>query len=148
MVVFFTWVESHPHTTTLITTLISVLLAIAGWFFVAWRNRKQEIEKIRLPLRVEMLKSAIVCLEIFKQSVSQKNHDKISMKECQKMILSINVEIQLIGKNKELKLWREFCDSLQKETRDVEAIKQAFIKLISLLRDNLRKELLLSKMKD
>lgn len=140
---FFSWVEVHPHTTTLITTLIGVVLAIFGWFFVAWRNRKLEVEKMRLPLRVDMLKKAIICLEVFKESASQENYSAISLNDRKQMSAASNLEIQLVGTKEELKLWRDFCDSLQVKDPDQEIVRQAFIKLVSLLIEDLRKELFL-----
>lgn len=38
-------------------TLSSAVLIVAGWFVTNWLNRRNEIEKVRLKLRTEILLS-------------------------------------------------------------------------------------------
>ena len=129
---FFTWIESHPHTTTLITTLISVLLAITGWFFISWKNRKIEIEKLRLPYRTETLRNTIygiVSLVNSKTGILDNAHKK--------MLEQANIDIQMIGTEKENILWRNFVNSLQSGPCER---KLAHLNLINELQTALRKE--------
>ena len=132
---FFIWIESHPHTTTLITALISVLIAIGGWFVVAWRNRKLEVDKFRLSYRTEVLRNAIYGICALKRPLNNPLSD-----EEKKMIERVDIDIQSIGTNDEIEAWKSFFDVVKNTESSNDEIREYYIKLMSTLVKNMRKE--------
>ena len=111
--------NSTIELTPLLTTLLSVIVVVAGWIYNQIKNRKNEIAKEARSHRLEMLNSfmKLFCEIIEKNDLvgpeppneyGEGNYDIPAMS----LWATVHVQIKIYGKNDEIKLYEEIMSAL------------------------------------
>lgn len=121
-------------------TILSVLAVIAGWFISGELNRRNEIAKKRFDFRMNSLQSF---LEIW--FFIQKNSSPFLDHQFLPLIEETRKKFLLYGKADEINLFEKFVKSI--ENKDLKEANIALSELVKLVRNRIREELKLEKIK-
>ena len=116
-----------------IAIVVSVLIAVIGWYYNSRQNRKHEIFKRSIDARIKLLEDYL--LFIFK-ATKYKSLDGFN---------KIQFRFYLYGNADEIKLVKKIASEIEKNKQINSEIMSNIIKLNKIARDRLRKELGLPK---
>ncbi len=116
-----------------IAIVVSVLIAVVGWYYNSQQNRKHEIFKRSIDARIKLLEDYLL---FFQKAYESKSLDGFN---------EIQVRFFIYGNDNEIKLIQTISSEIEKNKKMTDEILKNFIKLNSLTRDRLREELGLSK---
>jgi hypothetical protein len=117
------------------TILISSVIVVFGWFVNSYLNRRHEISKKRLDLRMEMLLSFIPVALSINESSQPFEDDPLLLDK----IRSTRIKFQLYGYQDEANLLNEFVNAL--ESGKAIKVTEKVQKLTKLVLERLRNEL-------
>ena len=121
---------------------IGLVIAIIGWFIIAWLNRRNEIAKKRIDFILPMYHKYIEIVVIL-----SKNIDDIEI--FLKLVREVRVDFQLYGKKDEHILYEKFIQILEDknltEQERIVEIKNNLNPQTELIRKRIRKELNIKK---
>lgn len=120
--------------------VISTSVVVVGWFTTSYLNRRHEKIKKQIEYRLMTLESFLL---IQKSFLSGSSAPFIDDKELTKKIENSRHYFQLYGYQDELDLYENFIKSL--ELSNIPNTVENINKLITIVRDRIRKELLLPK---
>jgi hypothetical protein len=125
---------------TFLGIIISALIAVGSWFIIAELNRRHEIKKRRLDLRIETLFDIQKLFDML--SISP----KVKANEMDELIKTIKYKLRACGSDEESEMWQNVVHSLQ-ELKNAPQNQDKFIKANNdfrkaqiLFYGNLRKE--------
>jgi hypothetical protein len=116
-----------------ITIIVSVFIAIFGWYYNSKQNRKHEIFKKSLDARIKLLEDYLL---FFQKATETKSLDGFN---------EIQVRFYIYGNKDEIELVKKISSEIEKNKQVTEEIYKTFIKLNNLTRDRLREEIGLEK---
>lgn len=117
-------------------TAIGALIVIIGWFVNSRQNRKNEIAKERLKLRIELLMPVLdVFIEVQKHVV--KNGLTLQSPEIVDNLFGALAKLTFLGKSDE----KELCDSLFQKLIHNEPIGAELTKLTIVVSNRVKDEL-------
>ncbi len=129
------------NTNLLFPILIPAIIAIISWFIIAYYNRKLEIFKKLLDLRIQCFFETLELFEILAKlaqpNIVWQNHPLWPRHE--ELTTNIRIHLKACGKEDEIKKYDEFGDALG--TKNLVLANKAFVELQKLFKNNLRKEL-------
>ena len=136
--------ENKIQLAPIIGAVIAAIIVVIGWFIISYLNRKNEIAKELRGYRLKMLTNIID----FRLSFIKNNGFN---DEVQKLYDKAYTEIQLYGKNDEIKNFEKFVKTLKdlkKENNEhlLNILKESLIELSYSCQNNIRKELKLEKL--
>ena len=113
--------------------VVSVLIAVVGWYYNSRQNRKHEIFKSSMDSRIKLLEDYLL---FFQKAYETKSFDDFN---------KIQVRFYIYGNEDEIKLVQTIASEIEKNKKMTEKIFSDFIKLNNLTRNRLRTELGLPK---
>ena len=130
-------------------TVVSVFAVIVGWFINSYLNRRHEVFKRRMDLRFGMYDSCVAVSSVLEKIIQSKNPTKEVLDTLVKDFLEkldfCQVHVHMYGTQKEIESIikvTEFAQSNQHLN-----MKNEFAVLMRSVRDNLRKDLSLPRLK-
>jgi hypothetical protein len=117
-----------------ITIVVTVLIAVGGWYYNGQQNRKHEIFKRSIDARIKLLEDYLL---FFQKAYENKSLDGFN---------KIQVRFYIYGNDDEIKLVQTISSEIEKNKQMTDEIFENFIKLNNLARGRLREELGLSKL--
>ncbi|NGF75860.1 hypothetical protein G5B10_08220 [Fluviicola sp. SGL-29] len=121
-----------------ILTLLAIWAAITGWFINSWLNRRNEISKRRFEYRMTALDSFLKCW-----FVMEKQSDPFKDAKFIEMVEDSRSKFHLFGELDEIEAFENFISAVEKA--DLEQANTTLRKLVSIVRQKVRKELNLKK---
>jgi len=116
-----------------VAIIVSAIIAISGWIYNGNQNRKQEIFKLSLKSRVQLLEDYLLYYEKANENKTLDGFNKIQ------------VRFNIYGNRDEIKLMEAIALDIEKNKKITNEISKKFKEFNRLIRDNIRKELRLQK---
>jgi len=116
-----------------IAIVVSVFIAVFGWYYNSQQNRKHEIFKRSMDARIKLLEDYLLFFQNAQETKSLDGFNKIQ------------VRFYIYGNKDEIKIVKTISSDIEKNKQMTKEIFDNFIKLNKLTRDRLREEIGLHK---